>query len=115
MGRLQLKSAYPALQTPSHTCRQRSEYLSAKLIEWASKNHITLCDIQLGKPQQNPYIKRYTRTVRNKWLETQIFHSIAEVQEYATEWRWTYNTDRPYMGIGGITPVMKPNQYKMAA
>ena len=91
------------------------EYVSAKLIEWASKHHITLCYIQPGKPQQNAYIERYNRTVRNEWLGTNIFHSIQEVQEYATQWLWTYNNDRPNMGIGGITPAMKLYQYKMAA
>ena len=30
----------------------------------------------------------------------------------ATEWLWTYNNERPSMGIGGITPAMK---LKMAA
>jgi len=42
---------------------------------------------------QNAYIERYNRTVRHEWL-------------------WTYNNDRPNMGIGGITPAMK---LKMAA
>jgi putative transposase len=91
------------------------EYVSSKLIEWASKHHITLCYIQPGKPQQNAYIERYNRTVRNEWLGTHIFHSIQEAQDHATQWLWTYNNDRPNMGIGGITPAMKLNQYKMAA
>ena len=91
------------------------EYVSGKLIEWASKHHITLSYIQPGKPQQNAYIERYNRTVRNEWLGTHIFHSIQEVQDHATQWLWTYNNDRPNMGIGGITPAMKLKQYKMAA
>jgi putative transposase len=32
--------------------------------------------------------------------------------DQATQWLWTYNNDRPNMGIGGITPAMK---LKMAA
>ena len=32
--------------------------------------------------------------------------------DHATQWLWTYNNDRPNMGIGGITPAMK---LKMAA
>ena len=28
-------------------------------------------------------------------------------QDFATEWLWTYNNDRPNMGIGGITPAQK--------
>ena len=67
------------------------EYVSTKLVEWASKHHITLCYIQPGKPQQNAYIERYNRTVRNEWLGINIFHNIQEVQNYATKWLWTYN------------------------
>jgi putative transposase len=37
------------------------------------------------------------------------------VQEYATQLLWAYNNDRPNMSIGGVTPVMKLNQCKMAA
>ena len=32
---------------------------------------------------------------------------VGEAQDFATEWLWTYNNDRPNMGIGGITPAMK--------
>ncbi|MDQ6959324.1 MAG: integrase core domain-containing protein, partial [Mariprofundaceae bacterium] len=36
-----------------------------------------------------------------------IFKSIAQVQEHATQWLWTYNNERPNMAIGGITPIQK--------
>jgi putative transposase len=38
--------------------------------------------------------------------------SLEEAQEFATQWLWTYNNERPNMGIGGITPAQK---LKMAA
>ena len=34
------------------------------------------------------------------------FQTIKEVQQIATEWVWTYNNERPNMGIGGVTPAM---------
>jgi putative transposase len=91
------------------------EYLSETLVAWASKLQITISYIQPGQPQQNAYVERYNRAVRNEWLGTHIFHTIEEVQNYATQWLWTYNNDRPNMGIGGITPAMKLNQHQMAA
>ena len=63
--------------------------------------------IQTGKPQQNAYIKRYRRTVRHEWLYQYIIETIEEVQHHATQWLWTYNNERPNMGIGGITPAQK--------
>lgn len=88
------------------------EYDSGKLMEWAKKQGITLSHIQPGKPQQNAYIERYNRTVRHEWLDQCIIKSIEEAQEFATKWLWTYNNERPNMGIGGITPAQK---LKMAA
>ena len=34
-----------------------------------------------------------------------IIESIEAAQDHATQWLWTYNNDRPNMGIGGITPA----------
>ena len=44
---------------------------------------------------------------KTEWLGQYIFETIEEAQEQATEWLWTYNNDRPNMGIGGMTPAMK--------
>lgn len=86
------------------------EYISEALKQWAANNGIALRHIQPGKPQQNAYIERYNRTVRHEWLDQYMFATIKEVQDYATDWLWTYNNERPNMGLGGITPAQKLNQ-----
>lgn len=83
------------------------EYISGKLLAWAENCGISIQYIQPGKPQQNAYVERYNRTVRHEWLDQNIIESIEEAQNYATEWLWTYNNERPNMGIGGITPAQK--------
>ena len=83
------------------------EYISGQLLRWAEDRGIAIQHIQPGKPQQNAYIERYNRTVRHEWLDQYMFATIKEVQDYATEWLWTYNNDRPNMGLGGITPAQK--------
>jgi len=88
-------------------CDNGPEYISNRIIEWADKRGIRLEHIQPGKPQQNAYVERYNRTVRYDWLAQYLFDSIEEVQEYATRWLWTYNNERPNMGLGGITPRQK--------
>ena len=85
------------------------EYISSKLKGWAEKQNISLQHIQPGQPQQNAYIERYNRTVRHEWLDQHIIESIEEAQDFATQWLWTYNNDRPNMGIGGIAPAQKLN------
>ena len=88
------------------------EYISETLRKWAEKHNVSIQHIQPGQLQQNVYVERYNRTVRPEWLDQYIIESIEEAQDQATQWLWTYNNDRPNMGIGGITPALK---LKMAA
>jgi len=88
-------------------CDNGPEYISAHLAKWAEDNEIRIAFIQPGKPQQNAYVERYNRTVRYDWLSRYIFDTLQQVQEFATHWLWTYNNERPNMGLGGITPKMK--------
>ena len=88
-------------------CDNGPEYVSAALSRWAERHGIRIEHIQPGKPQQNAYIERYNRTVRYDWLSHYLFDSIDEVQDFATQWLWTYNHERPNMALGGITPKQK--------
>ena len=83
------------------------EYISGQLLRSAEDRGIAIQHIQPGKPQQNAYIERYNRTVRHEWLNQYVFQNIKEVRETATQWLWTYNHERPNMGLGGITPAQK--------
>jgi putative transposase len=88
-------------------CDNGPEYISGQLMAWAKERGIAIEYIQPGKPQQNAYVERYNRTVRYDWLGQYLFDTIAEVQDYATRWLWTYNHERPNMALGGITPKQK--------
>lgn len=88
-------------------CDNGPEYISATLQVWAEQLGIRIEYIQPGKPQQNAYVERYNRTVRYDWLGHYLFESIAEIQEFATRWLWSYNHERPNMALGGITPKQK--------
>ena len=80
--------------------------LPGKLLELAETRGISIRHIQPTKPRQNACIERYKRTVRHEWLDQ---HIIEEAQDYATQWLWTYNHDRPNMVIGAMTPAQKLN------
>ena len=88
-------------------CDNGPEYNSAVLQNWAKRKGITIEFIQPGKPQQNAYIERYNRTIRYDWLSHYLFDSVDEVQNFASDWLWTYNHERPNMALGGITPKQK--------
>ena len=77
------------------------EYVSHTLHQLAEVHGIALHDMQPGKPQQNAYIESYNRTVRHEWLGQYNFATITKVQDFATDRLWTYNNERPIVGLGG--------------
>lgn len=85
-------------------CDNGPEFISQDLKAWAEKHDIQLEFIQPGNPQQNAYVERYNRTVRYSWLSQYMFDSIQEVQDYATQWLWFYNNERPNKANGGFPP-----------
>jgi len=88
-------------------CDNGPEYVSAAIQSWASDTGIKLEYIQPGNPQQNAYVERFNRTVRYEWLSQYYWRDLAEVQDFATKWMWSYNHDRPNMALGGFTPKQR--------
>jgi putative transposase len=85
------------------------QYLPAGPVHHGGQIHeaARLNYIQPGKPQQNAYVKRFNRTVRYEWLSQYYRDDLAHVQQFATEWMWQYNHERPNMGLGGVTPKQR--------
>jgi putative transposase len=88
-------------------CDNGPEYISHQRQVWLKKQDVKLQYIHPGKPQQNAYVERFSRTVRHEWLDQHLFESIAHAQETATQWLWQYNNEQPNMALGGITPRQK--------
>ena len=56
-------------------------------MEWAEEQRVT-----------NAYVERSNRTVLDEWLDQHTIESIEEAQEFATQWLWAYNNERPNCG-----------------
>lgn len=88
------------------------EYISDALKKWAESRGIALWFIQPGNPQQNAYVERFNRTMRQELFNQHLFTSIEQAQEAATQWQWTYNNERPHMALGGRTPAQCLKSFK---
>lgn len=86
-------------------CDNGPENISGAIQNWAKQSGIRVQHIQPGKPQQNAYVERFNRTVRYEWLSQYYWANIEEVQDFATQWMYSYNHDRPNMALGGFTPM----------
>ena len=72
-----------------------------------SERGIRIKYIQPGNPQQNAYMERFNRTVRYEWLAQYLFDTVGEVQDFATQWLWNYNHERPNMALDRFTPKQR--------
>lgn len=86
-------------------CDNGPEFISHDFTSWAKKHAIRIEYIQPGKPQQNAYIERHNRTIRYSWVSKHLFETLEEVQDYATQWLWFYNYERPHKANGGKPPL----------
>ena len=87
-------------------CDNGPEFISHEFTQWAQQKRICIEYIQPGNPQQNAYIERHNRTIRYSWLSKHLFETLEEVQNYATQWLWFYNHERPHKANGGKPPLM---------
>lgn len=67
------------------------EFISKCLENWAKEKQIELLHIQLGKPAQNAYIERFSRTFREDVLDAYLFDDLDEVRLIAEHWLEDYN------------------------
>lgn len=89
------------------------EFISATLSAWLFERGVKQAFIEKGSPQQNPFVERFNRTMRNEVLNGEHFHSVLEARVVLTRWVEEYNTLRPHRGLGMKTPLAFLNGSKV--
>ncbi len=60
--------------------------------------------IQPGKPVQNTFIESFNGKCREECLNENWFTSLEDARRTIAAWREDYNTTRPHLSLGGLTP-----------
>jgi putative transposase len=81
------------------------ELTAADFADWCREREIEIGHIQPGKPDQNAYIERFNRSLRDEVLDAWVFESIAEVRAVTEEWLEDYNRERPHDSLGRVPPL----------
>lgn len=81
------------------------EFLGEVFTRWLKANGVAIQYIQPGKPNQNAFIERFNRTLREEILDQHLFARLDDVREAAHWWMIDYNELRPHDSLGGMTPV----------
>jgi transposase InsO family protein len=103
-----LTSLYPA---PTYIRSDNGpEFIDHALRRWSKSSGITTAFIEPGSPWQNGFIESFNRGLRDEFLNTELFATVAEAQGLADRWRWEYNTFRPHSALQGRTPLEAAQQ-----
>jgi len=81
------------------------EFIAQAMADWCKEHGIELIFIQKGKPQQNGFIERFNRTLRDEVLNQFAFESLHQARLYTRAWMWVYNNERPHSSLGYLTPT----------
>jgi putative transposase len=81
------------------------EFLEEAFTQWAKNDGIAIQYIQPGKPNQNAYIERFSRTLRNERMNMHLSFRLEDVREAAYWWMLEYNEERPHNLLGDLTPA----------
>ena len=61
--------------------------------------------IDPGKSQQNAFIASFNRSLRDEFLNEELFDSLADARRKLAVWRYDYNNVRPHSSLGNRTPA----------
>ena len=81
------------------------ELTALAVAEWAGENGVGLEFIKLGRPMQNGFIERFTRSYREAGLNMYIFETLDDVKTETEKWLDIYNQHRPHDSLDNLTPI----------
>ena len=81
------------------------EFISKTFQLWLIKNHIGWSKIPKGCPQENCFVERFNRTMREDFLDANLFFTLEQANEQAAKFKYEYNELRPHESLNNLTPV----------
>lgn len=81
------------------------EFISKRFQLWLNDNKIGWSKIRKGCPQENCFVERFNRTMREDFLDANLFFSIDQANELAFEYQHEYNQVRPHESLNNLTPL----------
>ena len=81
------------------------EFVAHALRRLCRSSGTTTAYIEPGSPWQNGFAESFNSRFRDESLNTELFATVAEVQDLANRWRLEYITLRPHSALQGRTPL----------
>jgi transposase InsO family protein len=81
------------------------EFIAWAIQRWTQQLDIETLYIEPGSPWENGFAESFHSRLRDEFLATEIFESLAVARKLTQAWREDYNHYRPHSSLGYVTPV----------
>ena len=76
-----------------------TELTSRAVLKWANENGLDWHYIDPGKPQQNAFIESFNGSLRDDFLNEEMFESLDDARWKLALWCYDYNNDRRHSSL----------------
>jgi transposase InsO family protein len=81
------------------------EFIARAIQHWTKQLSIETLYVEPGCPWENGYAESFHSRLRDEFLATEVFESLAAARELTAVWRDDYNYHRPHGSLGYVTPA----------
>ena len=91
---------------PKHIRSDNGPEFTAKVLKkWLSKVGVKTLFIAPGSPWENGYNESFNGTLRDQFLNGELFYTLREAKVILERWRKHYNHERPHSALGYRPPA----------
>ncbi|WP_460166642.1 IS3 family transposase [Thermostilla marina] len=81
------------------------EFVAEAIRAWLGRMGIETLYIEPGSPWENGYAESFHSRLRDEFLATEVFESLAAAKVLTELWREDYNRNRPHSSLGYVAPA----------
>jgi transposase InsO family protein len=81
------------------------EFIAWAIQCWTKQLSIETLYIEPGSPWENGYAESFHSRLRDEFLATEVFESLAAARKLTATWKDDYNYHRPHSSLGYVAPV----------
>lgn len=81
------------------------EFVAKAIQRWLAQMGVEVYYVAPGSPWQNGYAESFHSRLRDEFLATEVFESLAAARSLTAAWRRDYNEVRPHGSLGFLSPV----------
>jgi len=81
------------------------EFIALAIQRWTKQLEIETLYIEPGSPWENGFAESFHSRLRDEFLATEVFESLAAARKLTAAWKEDYNHYRPHSSLGYVAPV----------